>query len=98
MHLERHHLSKYILLLKAEGDKVSEHTVLEQSNPLPKDSGHSVIACLCQWWTMLKIQATAEPRFKIPSRPYFTNTVILAMYTRMRVKTEKCCLLSSTVA
>ena len=30
----------------------------------------------------------AEPRFKVPSRTYFTNTVIPAMYTRKRVKTE----------
>ena len=46
MHLERHHRSKYTLLLKAEGDKdkLSEQSqptlqkVLERSNPLPKDS------------------------------------------------------------
>ena len=35
-----------------------------------------------------QLMHTAEPRFKIPSRPYFTNTVIPAMYTRKRVKTE----------
>ena len=35
----------------------------------------------------------AEPRFKLPSCTYFTNTVIPAMYTRSRERTEK--LLSS---
>ena len=35
-----------------------------------------------------KLLHTAEPRFKIPSRPYFTNTVLPAMYARKRAKTE----------
>ena len=35
-----------------------------------------------------QLMYTAEPRFKVPSRPYFTNTVIPAMYTR-KMKTEK---------
>ena len=36
-----------------------------------------------------QLMHTAEPRFKVLSRPYFTNTVIPAMYTRKRMKTEK---------
>ena len=51
-HLKRHHRSEYTLLLKAEGDKdkLSEQSqptlqkVLEQSNPLPRDS---------EWWQTL---------------------------------------------
>ena len=77
--------------------------VLERSNPLPKDSERwqtlveaigNFIASDMQPLSGVenagfkKLLHTAEPRFKIPSRPYFTNTVLPAMYARKRAKTE----------
>ena len=82
--------------------------VLERSQPLPKDSERwqglveavgNFIASDMQPLSVVEnagfkqLMYTAEPRFKIPSRPYFTNMVIPALYIRKREKTEK--LLSS---
>ena len=73
--------------------------VLERSQPLPKDSERwqslveavgNFIASDMQPLSVVEnagfkqLMYTAEPRFKIPSRPYFTNTVIPAMYTCKR--------------
>ena len=77
--------------------------VIERVNPLPKDSERwqtlveaigNFIACDMQPLSVVEnagfkqLMYTAEPGFKVPSRTYFTNTVIPAMYTRKRVKTE----------
>ena len=77
--------------------------VLERSNPLPKDSERwqTLVEAISNFITsdmqpllvvenagFKKLLHTAEPRFKIPSRPYFTNTVIPAMYACNRAKTE----------
>ena len=77
--------------------------VIERVNPLPKDSERwqtlveaigNFIACDMQPLSVVEnagfkqLMYTAEPRFKVPSRTYFTNTIIPAMYTRKRVKTE----------
>ena len=82
--------------------------VLEQSQPLPKDNERwrtlvevdgNFIASDMQPSSVVEntgfkqLLHVAEPRFKVPSRPYFTNTVIPAMYTSKREKTER--LLSS---
>ena len=77
--------------------------VIERVNPLPKDSERwqtlveaigNFIACDMQPLSVVEnagfkqLMYTAEPGFKVPSRTYFTNTVIPAMYTCKRVKTE----------
>ena len=77
--------------------------VLERSNPLPRDSERwktlveaigNFIASDMQPLSVVEnsgfrqMMHIAEPCFKVPSRPYFTNTVIPAMHTRKRLKTE----------
>ena len=86
-----------------EQSQLTLQNVLEGVNPLPKDSKRwqtlveaigNFIVCDMQPLSVVEnsgfkqLMYTAEPCFKVPSQPYFTNTVIPAMYTRKREKTE----------